>query len=167
MVVSIVLLVYVPFMQDWVKDIALAEINKSTDMTITVERFRLIFPLDIAVDDAVVLDEQNDTMVSVESATIDISILPLFKGDVAIDGVSVENCRYRMGNRDSVMYLNAMVSQLAVRDAKVRLAKSVVDIGDVELDGADIDLSLKNNFVISVHMHLSLLHFFNTIDVGT
>ena len=145
MVVSIVLLVYVPFVQDWVKDIALAEINKSTDMTITVERFRLIFPLDIAVDDAVVLDEQNDTMVSVESATIDISILPLLKGDVAIDGVSVENCRYRMGNRDSVMYLNAMFSQLAVSDAKVRLAKSVVDIGDVELDGADIDLSLKND----------------------
>ena len=130
------LLVYVPFVQDWVKDIALAEINKSTDMTITVERFRLIFPLDIAVDDAVVLDEQNDTMVSVESATIDISILPLFKGDVAIDGVSVENCRYRMGNRDSVMYLNAMFSQLAVRDAKVRLAKSVVDIGD---DKASLD----------------------------
>ena len=145
MVVSVMLLLYMPFVQDWAKDIALAEINKSTGMTISVERLRLIFPLDIVVNDAVVLDEQNDTMVSVGNITIDISILPLFKGDVAIDGVSVENCRYRMGNRDSVMYLNAMVSQLAVRDASVSLAKSVVDIDDVELGGADIELSLKND----------------------
>ncbi|MBQ7041178.1 MAG: translocation/assembly module TamB domain-containing protein [Muribaculaceae bacterium] len=145
MVVSILLLIYLPFVQDWAKDIALAEINKSTGMTISVERLRLLFPLDVAVDDAVVLDEHNDTMVSVGNVTIDISVLPLFKGDVVVDDVSVENCRYRMGNRDSVMYLNAVVSQLVVKDARVNLVKSVVNIDDVELDGADIDLSLKKD----------------------
>ena len=145
MVVSILLLIYLPFVQDWAKDIALAEINKSTGMTISVERLRLLFPFDVAVDDAVVLDEHNDTMGSVGNVTIDISVLPLFKGDVVVDDVSVENCRYRMGNRDSVMYLNAVVSQLVVKDARVNLVKSVVNIDDVELDGADIDLLLKKD----------------------
>lgn len=144
-VVSVLALLYVPFVQDWAKEIALAEVNKATGLNISVERLRLLFPLDVAVDDAVVLDEQNDTMVSVGNVTIDISVLPLFKGDVVIDDVSVENCRYRMGDRDSALYLNASVFRLGVKDASINLLKSVVDIADVALDGAKIDLSLKND----------------------
>ena len=58
-VVALLLLVpvalYVPFVQDFVKDIAVREASKATGYDISVERIRLRWPLRLSVDDAIVV----------------------------------------------------------------------------------------------------------------
>lgn len=55
-------LVYIPFVQDWLKDAACYFVSKSTGMTVQIERFRLKFPLDVQLDGVLVLTEKGDTM---------------------------------------------------------------------------------------------------------
>lgn len=144
-VVSVLLLLYIPFVQNWAKEMVLAEVNKSAGLNISVEHLRLSFPLDISIEDAVVLGERNDTMIAVGNASVDVGIIPLFKGEIVVDEVMVNKCCYRMGDRDSALYLNAFISQLEVNDVGINMLKSRVDIEDVMLDGAKIELSLKND----------------------
>ncbi len=89
-------LLYVPFVQNFVKDIALREVAKSSGMTIEIDRFRLKWPFSVMLDGVRVMTSPCDTMAVVGNADLDVDILPLLKLDIHASG-HISDVRYKMG----------------------------------------------------------------------
>ncbi|MCM1504594.1 MAG: translocation/assembly module TamB [Muribaculum sp.] len=132
---------YVPFVQDFVKDVALKEVAKSTGMDIRVDRLRLQWPLRLTLDGVMVVPTPGDTMVMARHAAIQVEPLPLLALDVRIQG-QFDNVRYRMGTPDSIMYLNADVNSFVINPSNYNLRKQRINISTAILDGADVELMM-------------------------
>lgn len=132
--VSIPVLLYIPPVQTFVKNIACNVVYKSTGMKIDIGRFRLKWPVDISLDGVTVIEASGDTMVYAKEVVADVRLLPLLKLDVDINRIRLIDGYYRMVSPDSSMIMKVRASLLEVDD------KSFADIatGEILLDKAHL-----------------------------
>lgn len=132
-------LLYVPFVQDFVKDIALSQVAKSTGMTIGVDRFRLKWPLRVELGGVTVVEARGDTMLRAGDVRLNVGMLPLLKLDIHADA-DISDVRYRLGTPDSVMYLVADVKKFKLNPSSYDLKNQRINVSRARLDGGDVTL---------------------------
>ncbi|MBP5315890.1 MAG: hypothetical protein J6Y87_08530, partial [Muribaculaceae bacterium] len=76
--VLLIVAIYIPFVQDALVPVVLDKVSESTGMQISVDKFRLRFPLDVEVNGALVVEATGDTMIRAAHARVDVSVFPLF-----------------------------------------------------------------------------------------
>lgn len=132
---------YIPPVQTLVKNAACDMIGKSTGMKIEIRRFRLKFPLDVNLDDVVVLDQRKDTMVRARTLVADVKLLPLFALDVKVNRLKLIDGYYRMVSPDSSMIMNLRAALLDV-DSKssANIAKSEILLNEATLRNGNVQL---------------------------
>ena len=92
-------LLYIPFIQEFVKDVAVSQVSKDTGWDITVDKILLQFPLDLSVHDVAVI-ENNDTIIAAGNLTVGVKIAPLLSGEVVVNEISLDNAKYGMTSAD-------------------------------------------------------------------
>lgn len=132
---------YIPWVQNKVKDIACRWASEKTGMDISVGRILVKFPLDISVDDVLIIDSNRDTMLQAENVTADVAFKPLLDKRVEVDDAQLTNGRYRMVTEDSSMVLNTQVQHAQFRGVGVDLKHNEVNVIDGSLRGGDVTLS--------------------------
>lgn len=143
-ILLIPVLLYIPPVQTFVKNIACSMLSKSTGMNISVGKFRLAFPLKLDVADVLILEQSGDTMLAAGSAKADIAPLPLLKLDVQLRRLSLQRAYYRMVSPDSSMILKLRAADLALgANSSIGIKSSQIDITRAE--GSDGDVSLYMN----------------------
>lgn len=138
-ILLIPVLLYVPVVQRTVVGFALGEINKSSDMKIGVESFRLRWPLDVELGGLTIIEASGDTMIAAAHANVDVKLLPLLKLDVQAEA-RLHDVAYRLGGPDSLMFLTAKVKEFTLGRASYNLATSDIDVSRAVLDGGDVAL---------------------------
>lgn len=141
-VILLPLLLYVPPIQNAVKDIVSEKVSEATGLDISIGRFMLKFPLRVAVDDFLVLDEHADTMVAGKALELHVKILPVFRGKVVVGKLALDNAAYRMVSSDSSMVLSARLRHFELGRSSVGLLASQIDLSEAELDGADVTIAM-------------------------
>ena len=111
LVILIPVLLYIPPIQDWAVGFATDKVHASTGMDVHVGRLRLSFPLRLKVDDVSVIEAAGDTMLTARSAAVAVKVLPLLRGHVDVDGLSLDSAFYQLGNADSLMWLRAHIAK--------------------------------------------------------
>lgn len=132
---------YVPWVQNVVKDFACEYASRKTGMQIGVDRILLKFPIDLSVDGVLVIDEHKDTMVNAENLTARLAVRPLFDKVVSMDHARLSRGYYQMVSEDSSMLLKANVDQCLVSGVNVNLDKNEVLLLDGKLTGGNVRLS--------------------------
>jgi len=140
-ILLIPVLLYIPPVQTFVKNVACGFVYKSTGMKVEIGRFRLTFPLDVNLDRVVVLDQHADTMVRARKVVADVRLLPLLKLDVQLRRLSLEDGYYRMVSPDSSMVMSVAAGLLDVDDrssaniasGEINLNKALLRDGDLKL----------------------------------
>ncbi len=140
-VIFMVVLLYVPPVQDFVKNVACGYVYKSTGMRIQVDRFRLRFPLNLSLQGVTVLDQHADTMVNAREVIADVDLRPLLSLDVRPKKLSLVDGYYRMVSPDSSMILSVRAGRIDaddksfanLRTSEINLNKAVVKDGDLRL----------------------------------
>lgn len=139
---------YIPWVQNKVKDIACRWASEKTGMDISVGRILVKFPLDISVDDVLIIDSNRDTMLQAENLTADVAFKPLLDKRVEVDDAQLTNGRYRMVTEDSSLVLNTRVQHAQFRGVGVDLNHNEVNVVDGKLRGGDVTLSYLPHKVI-------------------
>ena len=85
-------LLYLPPVQNWAVDKVAAVASEKTGMDIRVGYVKLAFPLDLSINNFMVI-QQPDTIADVEQMTVDVQLLPLFKKQVVINELEVNNTK--------------------------------------------------------------------------
>lgn len=164
LVVTVPVLIYIPFVQDIVKDVACRELSKSTGMEISLESFRLSFPLDITLKNLNVVD-RNDTIIAARHAHAQVAVMPLFSKKVQINALSLDSGKYLMNNPDSAIYLRAHIDRFTSSGTGLGFDMKKIDVGKTMLDGADITLFLKDTTTVSKPDTTASEMFISTSDL--
>ena len=105
-------LIYIPPVQTLLKDVACSMLSKSTGMQVSIETFRLRYPLDVQLDGVRIIEASGDTMVTARSLTADLKVRPLFKLNAEINKLVLEGASYNMVSADSSMTLRLKAGYL-------------------------------------------------------
>ena len=140
LLVLLPLSLYIPWVQNVVKNYACEWASEETGMEISIDRILIKFPLDVSIDGVLVLDQQKDTLVQAQNLTAGIAMLPLFKLQVEVDEAELTKGYYRMVAEDSSMHLKARVDHALVSGIGVDLNKNAVTLAKGALTGGDISL---------------------------
>lgn len=149
-VIVLILLVasiYIPYVQDALVPVVLDEVSESTGMKITVDKFRLRFPIDVEVAGALVVEATGDTMIRAEHARVDVSVWPLLDKVIEANDLTARGAYYRMGQPDSTLYLKADVDSFDLDRVAVALGDSKIDLDEALLRGGRVDLNLNPDTV--------------------
>lgn len=139
-------LLYIPFVQNYVVEVATREIGKSTGFDIEVGKLYLRFPLVLGVDDAVIKYAEGDTMLTSTRINIDAKILPLISGRIEASEIGFDSAFFQSGNNDSIIRLRAEVNHASLSDSKIDfIGNNLIDISDIKVDGIDIWMHMLEN----------------------
>lgn len=135
---------YIRPVQNLVKDVVSEQVSESTGLDISIGRLLLKFPMSISVDDVLILDEKQDTMMACGNLGVSIKILPIFIGDVVIKKVEFTSVYYKMMTEDESMTLIAKVDKFRMNRSRVELMVNRIRLSKALLQGGDIYLMFDN-----------------------
>lgn len=138
LVVVMLVLLYLPPVQDFATEKALSMINSKGDMQIKVNRLRLRFPLDLRVDSLRMVTQGME--IAASRADASVAVLPLLKGHVNARLIGLRDAVVNIGTPDSSLYMRARLMKAGIKDASVGLASQKIDIGLLTASGGDIDM---------------------------
>ena len=136
----VVVLLYIPPVQDFAVKKALAAVNSAGDMKIEVGRFRLTFPLKISVDSAAMSAPGMEIFAG--KAEADIALMPLLKGEVRGRRIELRSARVDMGGPDSAFQMNAALAYARVLGGGYNLVSQDIDVDRLFADGADVAITI-------------------------
>lgn len=142
-IVLVPVLIYIPPVQTFLKNVACNVLEKSTGMKVEIEKFRLSFPLDVRLENLVVIDARKDTMVRARDLIADVKLLPLFKGDVQINSARLERGYYHMVSEDSSLYLTINAGYLKIDGgSSMNLNSQGINLKNPVLKDATVSLEM-------------------------
>ncbi|MDE6382898.1 MAG: translocation/assembly module TamB [Paramuribaculum sp.] len=142
-IVIIPVLLYLPFVQDFIASIAVDKVSQATGWEVSLDRFRMRFPLKVELDGLCISDEA-DTLIAASEARVDVSALNLLRGRIVVDEARLTDGLYRLGTADSAMYLVARIDNFTSMGTSANFSFDRIDVGPTALDGARIDLNIKD-----------------------
>ncbi len=128
LVVLAVVLVYVPWVQDFARKIAVKKVSESTGMKIDIDYLRLKFPLHVEAKGVGIVEASGDTLLQAGMLDVNVKLLPLLSGKVDVDDVLASKAFFGLGNNDSIMMLRARIDTLSITDVNVDLKNSSISV---------------------------------------
>lgn len=107
-------------------------------------RISLKFPLNLNVEDVLILDENQDTMVYAGNALVDVKLVDIMKLQLDIPKVEVQDVVYNMVSVDSSMILRARLDNFALMQSDVTIETGEVNLGKATLKGGDLTMIIKS-----------------------
>ncbi len=139
--ILLMVLLYVPPIQNFLRKEATAIASEATGMDISVERIDLRFPLNLLVHGVVVVQEP-DTLLNLESLNVRIQALPLFKGEVEVDEVTVKNIAVNSADLMEGMKVEGELGKFFLESHGVDLIRDSVVLNNIELSDARFQVLL-------------------------
>ena len=131
---------YIPAVQNVVKNYACEWASRKTGMDISIGRILVKFPLDVSVDDVLVLEQSGDTMLQAGNLTAGIAFKPLLHKQVNVDEARLTAARYNLTTADSAMHVGVRVDECMVQGIALDLDHNEVNIADGALKGGNVTL---------------------------
>jgi len=142
-IVLLPVLVYLPPVQTLLKDVACRVVGRTTGMHVSIDRFRLRFPLDVQLDGVRVIEASGDTMVAARSLVADVKLRPLLDMDVQVNRVELHDADYRMLSVDSSMLLKLHAGYLRTEGgSRFNLSDMHLRLRSPELRNATVSVSM-------------------------
>ncbi len=138
--------IYIPPVQRGLIDKATEILSAETGMDVHVGSVSLSFPIDLSVNDVVVMHgseaEQKDTLVSIESLIAEVELLPLFSGEIMINTFEFENVTLNTGNYVSAACIRGNIERFKLRSRGIDLIGEEIRLNHASLVGADLEVGL-------------------------
>lgn len=117
--------------------------EKSTGMKIGIERFRLKWPVDVALDGVTIVEATGDTMVYAKEVIADVKLAPLFKLDVDIEELKLQEAGIRFMAPDSSLLFKLKAHLIEIDDkSSVDIKTLNIDVNKLRIEQADLSLMM-------------------------
>ena len=137
-------LLYLPPVQNWAVDKVAAVASEKTGMDIRVGYVKLAFPLDLSINNFMVI-QQPDTIADVEQMTVDVQLLPLFKKQVVINELEVNNTKLNTHDFIEAAQVKGSFKRLFVSSKGIDLDQQTVEVNGARLEDAILDVQLNDS----------------------
>lgn len=135
-------LLYIPFIQNFIRDKAESYVNTHTDMKLSIGYIRLAFPLNLAIDHVLVTQELSDTLLYCDQLRLRIALWPLLNQQVRIRNFSLDQTIANYTDTTSNLALQAKIGTLKLKTNGIDLKQHIADINTVELSDGSVHLAI-------------------------
>lgn len=139
--VVLMVLLYVPPVQNFLRKQATAYASQATGMQINVGRIDLRFPLNLLVRDVEVI-QAPDTLLTLASLNVHVQAMPLFKGKIEVDDITIQRVAVNSANLIEGMQIRGVLGYFFLESHGVDLANEAAVINRAELSDTHIGLIL-------------------------
>ena len=148
--VILMILLYVPPVQNFIRKQATAIASDATGMNISVERIDLRFPLNLLVRgvqvvqraDSAVDVQHPDTLLSLERLNVRVQAWPLLKGRVEIDDVTLQQVAVNSSTLLEGMHIKGTLGRFFLESHGVDLKNEDAVLNSVELSDTHMQVML-------------------------
>lgn len=134
-------LLYIPSIQNALKEKVTAVASESTGMQIGIKRIRLGFPLDLLVQDVSVVDQQ-DTLLWADELKVKIQLLPLLMQQVEVDKIALTGVSVNTAQMIDGLLLRGTFGKFELESHGVNLGKETVMLDKIGLYDTDLYVCL-------------------------
>lgn len=138
----VAILIYLPPVQRFIKDKALASISRSTGMAVTIDNFRMRFPAVLRLDNVMVIEADGDTLLRSASVGARIALLPLVRSNVRASGLDLQDTFIDYADSAGSVRLRGSIQSLTIPHALVNLKRTDADISELDIDGLHASMTL-------------------------
>lgn len=142
LLVLLSILVYVPPIQNFIKNKAAEYVSDNMGIGLDIERLSLRFPLTLTVDNTVLTTAEGDTMLSVGRVRAAVSLLPLLTGNVEVSSFGLERTTVNYSDSTGGMALRGTLAKVGLDNVRVHFGDSRIELAEISLAGADLQLDL-------------------------
>ena len=140
----LVLLLYLPPVQNWAIDKVAEIASEKTGMQISVGHVQLKFPLDLALDDFKMIHEA-DTIADVSHLVVDVQLRPLFDKRVVIKQLEINNTKLNTNGFIDAACVKGDFQHLSLTSRGIDLDAQTVEVNGACLEGARLDVLLRDS----------------------
>ena len=139
--VVLMILLYVPPVQNFLRKQATAYASQATGMQINVGRIDLRFPLNLLVRDVEVV-QAPDTLLTLASLNVHVQAMPLFKGKIEVDDITIQRVAVNSANLIEGIQIRGVLGRFFLESHGVDLGNELAVINRAELSDTHIGLIL-------------------------
>ena len=136
-------LLYLPPVQNWAVQKATAIASEKTGMEISIRRVGLKFPLDLAIQDFLMI-HRPDTIADVRQLTVDVQLWPLFQKEVVVNGLELTHTRLNTNGFISDLQVKGSLERLALSSRGIDLDAETAEVNGTVLEDADLTILLSD-----------------------
>jgi len=144
---------YIPPVQKWAVDLAADYLSSETGMQVSVGSVRLKFPLDLSMGDVLITRSAgvqeyrstNDTILDAEELLASVQAMPLLKGEVKIDYVTLTNTKVNTLDLIESMQMKYQGESLKVKDVDWNMNNGRCIVSDLNLQTSDINIAMADS----------------------
>ena len=146
----LVVLLYCPPVQNWAVKRVASYASQKMGMNITVDRVKLVFPLDLGIEGVRVLQPndsisgQTDTIANVGKIVANVQLLPLLSNQVEVNELSLHNVRMNTANIVHEARIKGNVGLLLVQSRGVDLNSKTIRVNQAQLKDANLSVELSD-----------------------
>lgn len=141
--VLLMILLYVPPVQDFIRGKATRMASEATGMGIEVERIDLRFPLNLKVRGVQVTDSTGrDTLLTLGSLNVRVQAWPLLRGQVEVDEVTMEKATVNSAGLIEGLQVQGSLGRFALVSHGIDLSNEAVVLDEVELSDTHLHVVL-------------------------
>ena len=141
LLVILFVLLYIPPVQNVLKNQAVKYASQKTGMQISVDKLRLSFPLDLALYKASVVSHR-DTLFVADKLIVDLGLRRLLHGEVRVDGITLSGVSVNSSNLVKGIRVRGVLGELFLASDKVDFRREEAFISRAVLKNSDLKLSV-------------------------
>ena len=147
--VLLVVLLYIPPIQNWAVKKLASYASEKTGMQITIQHVDIGFPLDIGADGVLVIQE-GDTVADITRLVADVKFWPLLSSRVELEQLELNKTKINTREFIEDMGIKGRFDQLAFHTVPegIDLKSEILQMHDARLKNADLCIMLSDTAVI-------------------
>ena len=142
----LVILLYIPPIQRWAANLVCEELSESTGYDINIGTVHLAFPIKLKITDFD-MSKNGDSYISGEKLDVNVSLWPLFVGDIELNYVALEHMDLETKDMFPTMSISGEVGYFRTVARNIELSDEVANLRQVHLHGAHLNVALKDTTV--------------------
>lgn len=136
-------LLYVPPVQNLLRKEVAAYASQATGMQIHIQRIDLRFPLNLLVRGVEVI-QTPDTLLALERLNVQVQALPLFRGKIEVEDVTLQQVKVNSGRLIDGMRIKGVLGRFNLKSHGIDLTKEVAVINHAELSDTHVRLLMND-----------------------
>ena len=149
LIVLLMVLVYLPPVQNLLVDKIASAASGQTGMNITVDRVRLAFPLDLCIEGVEVIRPADtapaDTIADIGRVVLNVRLLPLLRLQVEVDALEIDGAKFDTADFIAAARVRGQIDRLYVCSHGIDLNRETVRVNLAEISDADLCVELLND----------------------
>lgn len=141
--VILMVLLYIPPVQNLLRREVIAYASKATGMDIRIERIDLRFPLNLLVRGVEVI-QKPDTLLVLERLNVHVQALPLLKGKVEVDDITLSQVAFNSAGLIDGMSMKGILGRFVLESHGVDLSDEMAIVNRAELSDTHVQLILND-----------------------